>query len=100
MDPENQENSANEVKSLVLTSGHNVKVGLANYSSEDVYEGAKLVIPITGDITPEKVQELHKTYAPIVEGMVHEQVQKRAQKVREDNGITPKIDAASIVAGA
>ena len=92
-----EDNKQEEVKSLIITFGHNVKVGLPNYSSEDVYEGVKVLIPID-KMTPERVVAYYKKFAPVLREEAMKNVIERANEVRERGNVKPKIDAASIVA--
>src|SRR3990167_3900079 len=98
-DEKDQSPTEGDVKSMVITVGHNVKIGLPDYSSEDVYEGVKVVLPIPGDVTPEKVNAMYAKFMPGLREQALKGVCERAEEVKTRNGVKSKINAASIVAG-
>lgn len=89
------EESAGEVKSLVLTVGRNVKISTKQYSSEDAYVGAKIVVPI-GDITADHIREAYEKVEPVVVGLVERTLAGRMDHINKTNGLTSNFGVGAI----
>lgn len=100
MDPKDEtsvsEETTNEVKSLVLTIGRNVKLATKQYSSEDAYVGVKVVVPIVGEVTADSIKEAYAKAEPAAVALVEHTLAGRIEHINKTNGLASSFGVASI----